>query len=298
MKKWPINRDTDQARSVDPGRVVKFTAPEHESIPDMVQAWRTAIRNTSPPSNKSKAPWGYFVPDASMLAAPQNKKTRELYLMNWLKIRVDWLLIVMDNKHRQLTSASSWREYLAFCANPRKEKHASVLRTMKQVWNVHSKDLARRASKWSGRELRVEDLDLRIWREITWELCQVGFRYELWALDTIIVRREGPHALDIAAERNRWINEVCGDDWLTRTEEQLTGTPKLGANTINERSVPLEALCRLMQAWPNKPEELADLQQPLDDAGLERVERVVAQFYVLTFVRHAGRPPTIPRNAP
>lgn len=233
-----------------------------------------------------------------MIMAPQKKLTRDLYLMNWLKIRVDWLLIVMDNNHRKLTTASSWREYLAFCANPRKEKHATVLRTMKQVWNVYSKDIACRGSMWAGRELRAEDLDLHTCREITWELCQVGFRYELWALDSIIVRREGPHALDIAAERNRWINEVCGDNWLTRAEEHLTYQPKLGANTIEERSRPLEALCRLMRAWPNKPEELADIEQPLDDAGLERVERAVAQFYVLTFVRHAGRPPTVPRNTP
>ena len=168
---------------------------------------------------------------------------------------------------------------------------------MKGIWNAYSKDLARRASKWGGRELRVEDLDLHTWRQITQELCQIRFRYELWALDSIIVRREGPDVLNIAAERNQWINKVCGDHWLTRTEEQLTSTPKLGANTINERSVPLEALCLLMQAWPNKPEELADLQQPLDDAGLERVERAAAQFYVITFVRHAGQPPTIPRNA-
>ncbi|KAI0758545.1 hypothetical protein BC629DRAFT_1597972 [Irpex lacteus] len=234
--------------------IVKFTVPEHKNISDMVQAWRTAVRNTLPPHNKSKSPWGYFVPEASMLTAPHKKET--IYLMNWLKIRVDWLLMMMDDKHRHLTTSSGWREYLAFCDGPRKEKHANVLRKMKEVWNIYSKDLARRASKWGGRELRVEDLDLRTWREITWKLCQIGFQYELWALDSIIVRREGPHALDIAAERNRWINKVCGDDWLTRTEEQLTAVSSIGSTLSIDASMAKQAQIKLSAGAP------ADLPAP------------------------------------
>lgn len=89
----------DLAPSIDPGRALKYTVPHHEGIPDMVQSWRTAVQDTPPPNNKPKSAWGYFVPEASMIMAPQKKLTRDLYLMNWLKIWVDWLLIVMDNNH-------------------------------------------------------------------------------------------------------------------------------------------------------------------------------------------------------
>lgn len=108
---------------------MKFAVLEHENILNMVQAWRTVVRNILPPHNKSKSPWGYFVPEASMLTALHKKETRKLYLMNWLKIRVDWLLMMMDDKHRHLTTSSGWCKYLAFCDSPRKEKHASVVVT-------------------------------------------------------------------------------------------------------------------------------------------------------------------------
>lgn len=276
--------------NVDSGRLLKFTAPEHDGIPDMVQSWKAAIQNTPPPNNKSKPTWGYFVPDAAMLMAPKKSETRVLYIMNWLKIRVDWLLILIDNEKRLITTATSWREYLSHGVNARNQRHANVLRTMKEMWKVEPKDIARRASIWGGRELTGELVDQQTCREITWELCQVGFRYELWALDSIIVRREGIHALEIAAERIRWINEVCMDDWLTRTEDRFTGAPNIGARTIDERVEPLQALCRLMQAWPNKPEELVHPLLPTNDqidvVHLQRLETVIAEFYVLTFVRH------------
>ncbi len=36
--------------------------------------------------------------------------------------------------------------------------------------------------------------------------------------------------LEIAAERIGWINEVCGETWLTRADDGLIGARNLAAN--------------------------------------------------------------------
>lgn len=242
-KRYPILTNVTDP-TTKPGRSgrSKFTELDHEGadgIPEMVLSWKTVWQNTTGPNNTSKKPWGYFVPDANMLMAPAKAETRSTYVKNWTRIRIDWLLLVIDDKRRRMITSTSWREYLAFGANPRKENHMDVLKALKEVWGMGRKDVARQASTWSGEELAGEVVGLRTCREITWELCQIGFRYELLTLDSIIVRREGPKALDIWAERIEWINEVCGDDWLTRSGPRTTD---LASSTAAERSRPLRGL--------------------------------------------------------
>lgn len=255
----------------------------------MIAVWQSELSSAAGPSNSSKIPWGYFVPEVALMVAPTRDDTRKMCFMNWLKLRSAWRYILDDIKLRALYPANQWRTFLRSSA----PKDVKILDNLKKSWGITITDVLSNKVTWRGVELTESMLDDTMCKEVTWDLCRLGFRYELLTVDSIIVRRT-TISLDEAALRLRWINDVVGSTTLTDT---VTNTG-ISAADVTERAKALLALRELMRRWPNVPAEIQDVvisPNSTEPSEVVAFERAIARFYILTFVRHSGRAPVLPR---
>lgn len=258
----------------------------------MVAVWESELQEAAKPSNSSKVPWGYFVPEAGLMVSPTNEDRRRRCFLNWLKIRSEWRFILDDNKLRTPHAVSQWRAYLRSDSG----KDAKILDKFKEAWAVDTAKVFQNKATWHGVEVTNNTLDDVLCREVIWELCRLSFRYELLTIDSIIVRRK-TISLDEAAQRLQWINEVMGGTMIAETSTFPSSDIGLAAPDLVERAKALQAFRKLMQCWPNVPAELGNVDVPLNTltpSEILAVERGIARFYILTFVRHSARAPVLP----
>ncbi len=209
--------------------------------------------------------------------------------MNWLKMRSVWRYILDDNKLRAPYPSNQWRMFLRSPA----AKDVKILENLKKASGITAAEVLRNKATWRGIELTEPMLDDALCQEVTWELSQLGFQYELLTVDCIIVRRKSI-SLDEAALRLRWIKDVIGGTTLTDTPID-TG---ISATDVTARVKALLAFREIMRCWPNVPTEIRDVVISPNGAEPSEVlafERAIARFYILTFVRHSGRAPVLPR---
>ncbi|KAI0758470.1 hypothetical protein BC629DRAFT_1295995, partial [Irpex lacteus] len=236
--------------------------------------------------------WGYFAPDSALIMAPTREDTLKLNIKNWLKIRSEWRYILEDDKLRTPIAARTWRAFL----RSHNAQDSEVLAKFRDAWGVGGAVVMSNEPTWHGALVSDNEIDATFCKGITWELCRLNFRYELLTIDSIIVRRTGPDAPDIAAQRLRWINDVLGNDLRTEYSERPVADTGLAARNIQDRVHSLEALRQLMQCWPNRPLELGDIQTPmhtLDVSAVQQIEKAIARFYIQTYTRHSNRPPVL-----
>lgn len=270
----------------------KFKAVVHPCVPSMVSVWEAELQAAAEPSNSSKVPWGYFVPELGLIVSPTNEDRRKRGFLNWLQIRSEWRYILDDDKLRSLYAAAHWRTFLRTIAT----KDSKILEKFKEAWAVDAAEVLKNKATWHGVEVKEHMLDDSLCKEITWELSRLGFRYELLTVDSVIVRRKSI-SLDEAAQRLQWVNEVMGSTMMADTSGPPSTNTGLAATDVMERMKALHAFRKLMRSWPNVPAEIGDVDIPINNLAASEVlaiERAVARFYILTFVRHAARAPVLP----
>ncbi|KAJ3524506.1 hypothetical protein NM688_g8547 [Phlebia brevispora] len=140
-------------------------------------------------------------------------------------------------------------------------------------------------------------------REILWELCEVGFRYELTELDRRLVPNNAvdldvyEHVENFRRER---IQKVFGGRPLIMSALP-TRNEGLAASNIMDRVYHLEALRVIMRRWPDVPEEIKSLP-PLTVAmsvdQLSTIEVAMCSHYAQRFYDVAGRAAILPRRFP
>lgn len=118
-------------------------------------------------------------------------------------------------------------------------------------------------------------------------------------LDKNLHKADGPDASPI--QRQAWISEVFGDRELLYISAIPTRDVGLASADISQRGKSLEALRRLMKSWPGAPQILLSappLSRVSNEEALVVPEKVIAKFYVETFVRRCRRAPVLPRCLP
>ena len=128
----------------------------------------------------------------------------------------------------------------------------------------------------------------KLCQRVAWELIQIGFRYELSALDRQLVPND---------EHRR--DKIVADVFPPAHGIQLKDFPSwsrgLGAHSSELRAPYLDAFRRLLLRWPDVPSHFehisfVTLTSPDEYTSLE-VQLLV--FYCQMFFDVSGRPPTI-----
>lgn len=167
--------------------------------------------------------------------------------------------------------------------------------------NLSRTELQNVDAVWRNKVVTEADVDTVLCKQVAWELCELNFLLDLMAVDSIIIRREGPDVYSIAVRRSELIRDTFFNNANLNAMDPPADGEVLGADTLEKRVHRVEALRKLMQNWINVPDEIKEpLYTPEDGIAeyADRIEEAVIFFYVQTFIRHAGRPPVLPRLLP
>ena len=133
---------------------------------------------------------------------------------------------------------------------------------------------------------------------VLWEMFELGFRYELLALDRYLVPiRQGSFG---EVEREELLGRVFGGDLycLSDLPEEPVG---LCSPHPHRRATALEAFRRVLSRWPGCPETIhgaTPISTAMDDKEIMGLETILVRFYVNRFFTESGRAPVVPHSFP
>lgn len=260
---------------------------------------------------------GYRFPDPPMLISSDNPSRKQIFLANWLAARPLWMSRVDHDPPTKFPSPQMWRDFLI--SIPVEDLHskqaASDTRaaTRKQAArdlfgeNVVVKTREWRTGdtiSWRGMQISIESLadpPVLLAKRILWELYELNFRYELYALDRVMAPNLWAESF---VERRALLYSIFpGDSGLLMWDDALPKEPSqlgLGASQCIDIRPFLDNFRQLLSVWRDAPSRLAE---PLVDVDPDNqvsflTMRSACDFYVQTFFDHFGRPPVVPHMYP
>lgn len=277
-------------------------------MPPPLRPWRAAIEGIDVTRRVACLnSWGYWIPNPTMFVRTQTEDRAARYLFTWLRIRPAWLYILRV-KHSELSgiSAQWWRDFLygetgrelnSTTVNGKRARQ--ILHVFGEYFKMSEVDVEPTAPPhWF--EHRLTRIPESVCAAIVWELCELGFRNELLALDRLLVpMRNTPRGL---AMREDLIGRMFPD----RSVYCVASLPKEGseglAAALPQRRAPyLEAFRKVLSRWPRCPRTIyGTMPITIDLAAdlIEERERELLMFYVQSFYNESGRPPIVPRSFP
>ena len=158
--------------------------------------------------------------------------------------------------------------------------------------------------EWQGRYIPItslSNLPPRLTQAILWEIFEIGWRYELYALDQAL----NPQLwAEHRTERVSLFHSIfLGSAGLVLWSEPL---PKAAGNLgltdwwVDNDQV-LRCFCFLLASWPNAhPSFLCIPRFDLESKRAQAHELMsrACTFYVQSFFDHFGRPPLLPHQFP
>ena len=158
--------------------------------------------------------------------------------------------------------------------------------------------------EWHGKYIPIASLTdppPRLVRVVLWEIYEVGWHYELCALDQALLPQ-------IWAE-HRWehisfLHAIfLGSSGLVLWSEPLpstTGDLRL-TDSFPDNSRILHSFCLLLSAWPNTHPSFANIPFSVEQSAQLKTYEIMShacEFYVQTFFDHFGHPPLLPHCFP
>nr|VWP01367.1 Dehydrogenase with different specificities [Ganoderma boninense] len=252
--------------------------------------------------------WGYWIPEPGLLLGPKDPMRLQRYVMSWLRARPLWLSALqsrsacgsLDAAHR----TQVWRDFLNGVEGDDAKsftKHGKRTYEIKHIFSeVFSEQRlepdAGGVAEWHGR--RVSEVDDRIGPLVMWEAFELGFRYELSALDHAL-RFESPAQ---ESERAARLARVFPEESMLRVLRlPAPDSRSLSAPLPHHRIPSLNALREILLLWPFCPPEIkrrAPLDTSASEQAIEELEVELAAFYTQTFFDVAGRAPLVPHCFP
>ncbi|KAI0648135.1 hypothetical protein C8Q79DRAFT_555655 [Trametes meyenii] len=289
--------------------IEKFADIDHEWMPDPLPAWRRAMNEVAARSvnNGQQHFWGYWIPEPGLFVRTKTPDRASRYFMTWLRLRPGWLYLLRE-RHGELSPISPqwWRDVL-YGETGRKvnentlngQRTRQCMLVFGQVFQTEDLDLSPTAPPtWFGR--RLEQFDPTLCRAIVWEVCELGFRHELLALDRLLV----PNRLNPDAEFQR--DELIGRVFAGHDAYCVAKLPEdtnvgLAARLPHSRVPYLEAFRRVLARWPRCPPFIFSappIAYNMRADDIEERERGLVAYYVRTFYEESGRAPIVPRSYP
>ncbi len=210
----------------------KFTDCQHPLMPSCIPTWAGALAKVdfTRPAPLGDDGWAFWLPEARLVIGSEIIDRQTRYVTNWLRVREAWLYILTHHSMRDGVigplKAPQWREYLntsmlsqqeAFSKDTKKSLRKREVSTIfKGVFGVDDILEIQPPAEWFGRSLKNclrDDLCL-YYQQIAWELCELGFRYELLQLDywLVPIDSKDPDRHLKEHERRRLIAEVFPSD--------------------------------------------------------------------------------------
>ncbi|KAI0363597.1 hypothetical protein BV20DRAFT_957919, partial [Pilatotrama ljubarskyi] len=289
----PSSTKTDKAhgRGID-----KFADIIHPWMPAALTIWREVMQSVAqvPRTN----PWGYWIPDPGMFVRTQTEDRATRYFMTWLRVRPGWLymLRVRDVALSRI-SPQWWRDFL-YGDTGRSDQDQETRNAIRarQFMHVFGKAFQREdldlnptaAPTWHGHKLST--LDKALCPQIIWEICELGFRIELLALDRLLVPL-----------RQRTHSKEYREDLIGRVFPDGSVYGGLSAQLPQRRAPYLEAFRVVLARWPRCPPSIhasTPITTALSAETIIARERTLVEFYVETFYDESGRAPIVPRMFP
>ena len=283
-------------------------------MPAVLPVWSRALSEV----DRSEPPpevWYYWLPEPALVIGSSVQDRLERYVLNWLRIREAWLY-VQQQRHVHLESPAlktqQWREMLNLSEKTESEsekesrsqqRKAEALRVLAETCELTDMRAFLSAPvTWYGQEFQISD---QMCREVIWELCELGFRAELYQLDRYLGEAiPSSTKLDVdpdpETEREDRIAAVFPDCRPFQLEVLPTAPAGLAALDINDRIPSLEAFRVILARWPGAPSQLSSssVNSTMSTAELEALEKIMVEYYVQRFFEAAGRPPILPHVFP
>ncbi|KAF9231670.1 hypothetical protein BU15DRAFT_68149 [Melanogaster broomeanus] len=299
-------------------------------LPDLDLRWNMGIAridrsphriNTAPPIS------GYPFPDVAVFGRTTSAERVARYTANWLFCRIPWARAV-EASQVPYPSTKMWREFLNGLPQYITDKDPgspSYAQYRQLEWlqpppfdpNQKGKSQERRDADArvlqrevpsmvhvSRRIIPVADilhLPPEIMKVITWEINELGFRYELLAMDrikTLLIRSDAA----VAKSRDALVANVFDSNsllnfmaWRPPHYQESGFTTPLWERRVRS----IWRLRAVMEAWPGSPARFKDATLPSNEqADFEAFECIVIDFYLQSVFDMWGRRPTIPRIPP
>jgi hypothetical protein len=264
---------------------------------------------------------GYRFPEPALLLGPKLPERLQAYLANWLACRPLWIGRVDHDPPRTYPTPQLWRDFLGSVPSvqplsskgkdhDRKgptatEKRKGVMRELfgddllESQGDIFSPQgiVEFRGEQISATSLATPPALLA--QKITWELFELGFRYELRDLDRHLARAHWEH--DPVGRQQLLHGIFPGEAGLVMWSEPFPSENYgLWNNTLMGCRPYLENFRRLLCDWDEAP---PCLNTPLTsdnftDTKSWEVRRAATAFYVQTFFDYFGRPPIVPHSLP
>ena len=290
--------------------VNKFEATAHPWMPSALEAWQKVMDciDLSKPARPQNEIWGYWIPEPGLLLHPRNPDRLHRYILNWLRLRPAWLYLLRLRDARVSSIPTQWwRDFLygdTGRATPSTNTfNAKRMTQMREVFDLAFQDCdyaPNNTSPVPWFDHRLSTLDPALCPMIVWEVCELGFRHEMLALDRLLVpSRQGSLREE---EREELLSGVFPAKTLYSVPELPSEGIGLSADLPRRRVPYLEAFRQVMARWPRAPPSFYDSHDAItinttDDLILHREGELIS-FYVQTFFEQSGRAPIVPHHVP
>ncbi|KAH0834936.1 hypothetical protein J3R83DRAFT_10626, partial [Lanmaoa asiatica] len=300
----------------------KWLEVREPEMPLSFNIWANAMQRVDKDPTRVKknmVDQGYHVPEPALFVTCQSPERRKLFMTNWLAIRPLWYSRLDHDPPAQFPSPQEWREIL-HCIPSKDELEAAPSSSLgnktakgrklaaleilgKVAASMTQDSLAPKDTvEWRGRYIPVSSLSNpppRLIQAILWEIFEIGWRYELCALDQALNPQIWANHRTV---RLSLIHAIFrGSAGLVLWSEPL---PKVAGDLgltdawANNESV-LRSFCFLLASWPDAHPSFSYIPS-LDPASKQaqayEVMSRVCMFYVQTFFDHFGRPPLLPHR--
>jgi hypothetical protein len=280
-----------------------------------VSSWVTAFKQVN--RDRSHIRLGhvdrqYRFPEPPILLTLSTPERRKLFCANWLAARPLWISRIEHNPPPQLPTPQIWRDFLNSIPT-----NVSVAKTTTQsgreklaakelfgdaLVQVQSDTWAGRDTvEWRGQQIAIVSLadpPPYLMRCILWELYELGFRYELLALDRALVPRLWE---DEPEERTDLLYSIFPGEGGLVMWQDIMPTQENGLWASPEVAFPFIENWRVLLAmWPGCPSQLT---APLHEDKFTAVTQFeilssACTFYAQQFFDLFGRAPIVPHRVP
>ncbi|KAJ3557021.1 hypothetical protein NM688_g1694 [Phlebia brevispora] len=298
------------SRNIVPSEKEKYQPFFDEYLARPISSWQDALAQVKLGAFLGEEPWRFWLPDLRILVHTKQDDCRVRYIKNWLRLRNVWFALLLDNLIVDGAIGPlripQWRDYLNTSEISEAEltKNGKRPRELREVSAIFKKVFKNDVlsvqvpSTWHSVDITTFQgpTFVALCQQITWELSEVGFQYELTRLDQHLLPGdsdlfEGTHRQDlIAAVFPRYRTLIPSD--LPAANDGLAATK------LDERAEYLQALKRTISRWPNVPDRIRTMTpfKSVNDAGrFAEMERALVGCYCQIFYEVAGRPPMILR---
>ncbi|KAI1796489.1 hypothetical protein LXA43DRAFT_937471 [Ganoderma leucocontextum] len=301
-KKKPGKPHPSQMRGRD-----KFAEFPHRWMPAAIPAWERAMQSVDR-TEKARASddiWGYWIPEPALLVSPTDPAKVERHILNWLRARISWLyLLWIPGSGATKVGTQAWRQFLNGLPEERTTESPTRRRRfeIREIFGGAFADAdfaAQETGPIDWHEHSISQLSDDLAPKIVWEVFELGFRYELLAIDQFLRPKHTP--------RDRSLQEDLVarvfPEGVVHTVHSLPSRHATGlfATVAHRRINALNAFKDILIQWPGCPSIITQkdaLRLSDPPSVIEEVEFKLACFYVNTFFQLSGRAPIVPHLFP